>query len=182
MLVGDDDAQGQSGVHHRVILLHGWHIDDDEGLPILGVDPRGLLLVQGGPEEGGLHAQRHRYGVQLVLAGIGQVHPAAVLHGIQPGHFSLNRFKNREQRSHAFLGAGPSKGYKNPRTHLSLPPVRKISFLHRPSGDTACGSTGRAGQPQSQCAALHMGHSRLTGSPLTAHITPFPVLSFAFLL
>ena len=53
VLVGDDDAQGQSGVHHRVILLHSGHVDDDEGLSVLGVDPGGLLLVQGGPEKEG---------------------------------------------------------------------------------------------------------------------------------
>ena len=51
-----------------------------------------------------------------------------------------------------------------------------------PAQDIVEVESGRACQPQSQCAALHMGHSRLTGSPLTAHITPFPVLSFAFLL
>ena len=57
MALGDDDAQGEGGVHHRVVFLHGGHVDDQKGLSLLCVDTGSLLLIQSRPEEGGLHAQ-----------------------------------------------------------------------------------------------------------------------------
>ena len=165
VLLGDDDAQGQGGVLHRVVLLHGGHIDDDEGLPVLGVDAGGLLLVQGGPQEGGLHPQGHRHGVQLILAGIGQVDPAAVLNGIQAGHLSVDGLVDREQLYHAFLGAGGPNGHKNPRTLCLCRPRR--DFPGRPNGDT--GVRVHRGIRSSEGPMRRAGYGTFSTHRVTAH-------------
>ena len=91
VLIRDNDAHGQGGVDHAgLVLLHGGGVHDNEGGAVLLVDAGGLLLVQGRPEEGGLHRQGGGHGFQLVLAGVDEVHPAAVGDGAELGHFALH--------------------------------------------------------------------------------------------
>ena len=114
VLFGDDDAHRQGGVHHAgLIPLHGGGVHDDEGLAVLAVNTGGLLLVQGGLQEGQLHPQDHRHRLQLVLAGVDEVDPAAVLHRIQLGHFSVNGLVNANHIGSHLSRAG--KGVVCPR-------------------------------------------------------------------
>ena len=114
MLVRDHDAHRQRGVNHsRLVLFHRRDVHDNEGLSVLAFNTGGLLFVQGRPQKRGFHAQGGGHCFQFFLTGIGQIDPAAVLHGFQGGDFSINGLVNGQHAFHTFPETG--KGHKKAR-------------------------------------------------------------------